>query len=266
MFNNTGAMKKMIYLLFTAAIILSGYTLYEKVTIYSKEDVPEAVPIVSVTKSSAIHADETKKPEAEMSSAETVELKNEELPLELNLDVPFYSQAPFGDWSYPWQEACEEASVLLVANAYLGKNWSREEFRDEILKLVDYEMREFGAYEHTNVEQTAKMMTDNFGLKTVIHDDPTYDDIRRILSKGHLIIMTFSGKTLGNPNYTNGGPVYHAMVAKGYKKDGKLIFHDVGTRKGENYVYSWKVIENSLHDWAVPIETGAKKIIEVIPN
>ncbi len=187
------------------------------------------------------------------------------LPLSLNLDIPFYTQAPFSNWDNPWQEACEEASVLLIANAYYDHNWTREQFNDQILKLVEWEKKRFGDYKHTSVEQTAEILADYLGLKTVIVENPSYEDIMKTLNKGHLIVMTFAGKKIGNPNYKNGGPVYHAMVVKGYKEGKKVITHDVGTRKGENYVYRWSVLQNALHDWAEPIESGEKRMIEVLP-
>src|SRR3989344_4828168 len=33
---------------------------------------------------------------------------------EVNLKVPFTSQAPTGNWDLPYQEACEEASALMA--------------------------------------------------------------------------------------------------------------------------------------------------------
>ena len=188
------------------------------------------------------------------------------LPISLNLEVPFYTQAPFSNWDYPWQEACEEASALLVANTYLNHNWTKEQFNQQILSLVDWEKKTFGDYKHTDVRQTEQILNEYLGLKTIIHETPTYDDVKEILSKGHLIIMTFGGKHLNNPNYKNGGPNYHAMVIKGYNDVGqKIITNDVGTRNGENYVYTWTTINNSLHDYDEPIESGAKRIIEVLP-
>ena len=31
---------------------------------------------------------------------------------EVNLEIPFTSPAPFGDWSYPFNHTCEEVAVL----------------------------------------------------------------------------------------------------------------------------------------------------------
>lgn len=186
-------------------------------------------------------------------------------PDELNLSVPFYPQAPHANWDYPWEEACEEASVLLVANEYFGHNWSRDQFNEEILKLVEWEKKMFGDYLHTTVDETAQILTDYFDLEVKIHEDPSFDDFRRILAGGHLIVAPFAGKHLYNPFYKNGGPNYHMMVVKGYKNGNKIITHDVGTRRGADYVYTWDVIDSALHDYADPIESGARKIIEILP-
>ena len=223
---------------------------------YAKESVPAQVEIANLIRNA-----EKPQPEKEM---ETPVIEEVEIPEELNLKVPFYSQAPFSNWDYPWQEACEEASILLAANEYFDHNWSREEFNEEILKLVEWEKERFGYYEHTSVGEIVETLKEYLKLDAVIHEDPSFEDVQRILVQGHLIVMTFAGKELGNPNYTNGGPVYHAMLIKGYK-EGKIITHDVGTRRGEDYVYSWETIYNSLHDYSEPISEGEKIMIEILP-
>lgn len=186
-------------------------------------------------------------------------------PRELNLAMTFYSQAPFADWSMPWQEACEEASVLLIANTYFKHDWSKEDFRDQILALVEWENQTFGDYKHTDAAQTTKILNDYLNLQTRLIEQPTFEDIKKSISKGHLLVGLFAGKKIGNPNYKNGGPNYHAMVIKGYKDGFKVITEDVGTRKGEDYVYSWPTLNAALHDYAEPIEKGKPVLIEVIP-
>ena len=186
-------------------------------------------------------------------------------PKELNLAMTFYSQAPFADWSMPWQEACEEASVLLIANTYFKHDWSKEEFRDQILALVEWENQTFGDYKHTDAAQTIKILNDYLNLETHLIEQPTFEDIKNSITKGHLLVGLFAGKKIGNPNYKNGGPNYHAMVIKGYKDGFKVITEDVGTRKGEDYVYSWPTLNAALHDYAEPIEKGKPVLIEVIP-
>jgi hypothetical protein len=188
-------------------------------------------------------------------------------PLSLNIEMPFYTQAPHANWDYPWQEACEEASVLLTANLYNSLNLGLEPYNTELLRLVDWEVDYFGSYEHTTVAQTAEMLQIQYSLDSRIHENPTFEDIQAILSEGHLIIAPFAGKHLGNPNFRNGGPNYHMLVIKGYDASkSQIVTHDVGTRNGENYVYDWSIIEYALHDWHDnDMLLGDKKIIEVLP-
>jgi len=207
-------------------------------------------------------------------SAETRGLLHEEIEVhldfckELNIDLPFYSQAPLGNWDFPWQEACEEASVILVANLYNHLNLNVEDFNTELLRLVNWETEYFGTYLDTNVDQVAEILDLQYGLKSIIHENPTYEDIEIILNQGNLIIAPFAGKLLGNPNFRNGGPLYHMLVIKGYNAEkNQIVTHDVGTRNGADYVYSWEVISNALHNWNKDdILLGEKKIIEVLPQ
>jgi hypothetical protein len=187
------------------------------------------------------------------------------LPPETNIPASFYPQAPLGNWTAPWDETCEEASILLVANSYYNYNWTKEQFGSQILKMIDWEKQHLGVYIDTNTAQNAEILGDYLHLKTVIHLDPSFIEIKKILADGHMIIGSFAGKELGNPNFINGGPRYHVMVLKGYTANGNIIVDDVGTNKGANYIYDWSTLYNSLHDLSSPIELGAKKIIEVLP-
>ncbi|MCX6734867.1 MAG: C39 family peptidase [Candidatus Peregrinibacteria bacterium] len=261
--------KIVISVISTVAVGIFAIGVYRfiKSPAYLKESVPKAVSIQSFNKMpEPIQAPETTKPVINTPVLRDVpKAKPKVVPKELNLAMTFYSQAPFVDWSEPWQNACEEASILLVANTYFNHNWTKEEFRDEILALVKWENKTFGDYKSTNAQQITKMLDEVYNLKSIIHTSPTFADVQKIIDNGHLIIMTFDGRKLGNPFFTNGGPDYHSLVIKGYKEGEKVITEDVGTQHGENYVYAWKTIENANHDYATPISNGAKMMIEVLP-
>lgn len=267
-------MKKPLLLLFASIALVAGAALsYRRLRADPpREPVPVAVDARSLARqtadapsslpSTALPSSVAPRTSAAPSSAP----RRDAPPSELNLSSTFYPQAPDADWSMPWQEACEEASTLLVANTVLDHGWSRAEFRAEILKLVAWENEQFGDYEHTSVAQTERILNDYLHLRTVVHEDPSFADVQRIITRGHFIVATFSGKDLGNPFYTDGGPVYHAMVIKGYKADGqRVIVSDVGTRRGEDYVYRWSTIQGALHDYAEPIQSGPRRFIEVLP-
>lgn len=242
-------------------IFAIGVYRFMKSPAYLKESVPKEINIQTVTKAPEI-------PEPAISTPiirDVPKAIEKVLPKELNLAMTFYSQAPFVDWSEPWQNACEEASILLVANTYYKHNWTKEEFRDQILEMVEWENEIFGFYKSTNTQQMTKILEDFLQLKTVIHQNPTFDDVKNILNKGHFIIIPLAGRELKNPFFTNGGPDYHVLVIKGYKEGEKVITSDVGTQHGENYVYTWKTISNANHDYTTPINNGDKIMIEVLP-
>jgi hypothetical protein len=110
-----------------------------------------------------------------------------------------------------------------------------------------------------------RILREVYDLRAVIHDDPSLADVKGLLAKGHLLIGTFSGKELGNPYYSNGGPVYHALVVKGYTASDRIITNDVGTKRGADYVFRWTTLKQALRDYADPITNGAQQIIEVLP-
>ncbi len=187
----------------------------------------------------------------------------------LNLKMAFYPQAPYANWDEPWQEACEEAAALLIANNYFKHNWTVAQFNEEILKLVEYENKVFGDYKNTDVDQSAQFIEDYLGLKTKKYVNPSFDDVRRIIGRGHFIWVPLAGRQINNPFFTNGGPKYHAFVIKGFEiaADGtkKVITHEVGTKNGADYVYKWDVIQKAIHDYAENIDDGAKEFLEVLP-
>jgi len=186
-------------------------------------------------------------------------------PVELNIQMAFYPQAPLGNWSLPFAEACEEASALLVANAYYHHNWTAKQFSQEILNMVDWEKNHFGKYIDTSASETAEILNKYLDLPTVIHENPSIADIKKMLGDGHLIIGFFAGRELHNPNYQNGGPRYHALVIKGYRQNDQIITDDVGTAQGGDYTYSWDTIHTALHDLNDPIDDGPKRVLEVWP-
>lgn len=198
---------------------------------------------------------------------------------QVNLAVPFSPQAPFGDWSLPYQEACEEASVILIHKFYKNSTLTPEITKQEILKLVDWQKNRFGHYQHTTAAETAAILHEYYGYKRVdVLYDITIDIIKLHLLAGRPAIVPLAGQLVGNPYYRQPGPVYHMLVIKGITKNGDFITNDVGTKRGQNYVYDDEVLFNAIHDvpeggngWLVAnpeeyIKSGLKAIVVVYPN
>jgi len=195
-------------------------------------------------------------------------VKSAPLPPEINLKVPFYSQAPEGDWGEPWQDACEEAATVLAYHFAIDDELSIDQFKTEVLGLVDWETKNFGYYESTDIQKTYDMMLANYQIPSDmvwILEDPTIDSLKSQLAQGHVIIAPFAGRMLGNPFYSGEGPIYHMMVIRGYDPV-NFIVNDIGTRRGENFIYPYKTLMNSMHEWnEEDILKGARKVIIVSP-
>lgn len=193
------------------------------------------------------------------------------LPSEANLDVPFTTQAPTANWDFPYQEACEEASAIMV-DAFYRERTGRipaAEAEDLINKVVAYEKATLGFYEDTTAAQTAAFIKGYFKYDNVIVKPLTSpNDIKQAIALGYPVIVPFAGKLLGNPNFRNGGPPYHMLVIRGYTPK-VFITNDPGTRNGMQYTYTYDTVMNAAHDWMGTkdnIEQGKKYMIVVIPN
>lgn len=194
----------------------------------------------------------------------------ETLPEKVLIDVPFTVQAPFGDWSQPFADACEEASVVM---AYA---WAKKIPLDaataerEILAQVDFENANFGYNRDTAIEETAKILLLHYKYPNVkVVYDISIGDIKRELAAGNIVIVPAAGKLLNNPNFVT-SPNYHMLVVRGYDDaKGKFITNEPGTLKGDGYLYSYEVIENAIHDFpgtGEDILRGPKGMIVVSPE
>lgn len=183
----------------------------------------------------------------------------------VNWDVPFTSQAPFANWDELHGEACEEASVLMVMRYFQGRPiGSAEEADSDIVQLVqDNEALGFPV-DDTAAEIIVLLKDQDPSLHASLLHDPTVDDIKKVLSEGKLVIVPAAGQQLGNPYFTPPGPVYHMLVIRGYTEHGYVITNDPGTKRGEEYVYSWDVFMDAIHDWnGGDVANGAKVVVVV---
>jgi len=188
-----------------------------------------------------------------------------EFPATINLKIPFMLQAPTQNWDDLHGEACEEASAIMLTAYYEGEEEiTIEEAEARIASAVAWETENLGYYLDTTSAETARMLREHFGLQNVqVTDIDSIDDIKERLTEGHPVIVPAYGKVLGNPNFRNGGPLYHMLVIKGYTET-HFITNDPGTRRGADYVYDFDVLWNAIHDWnGGDVPNGAKVMIAV---
>lgn len=186
------------------------------------------------------------------------------LPETYNLKVPFTTQAPHANWELPYQEACEEASALIVHH-YWAKTQiaSPEQADEELLEIVAFENQLFGYYEDTTAEETAQLIREMWKYEVDVIADPTVEMIKREVANGFPVIIPAYGKALDNPNFRSGGPLYHMLVVKGYTAE-RFITNDPGTRKGADFTYTYENLMNAIHDWnGGDVPSGDKVMIVV---
>lgn len=192
-----------------------------------------------------------------------------DLPSELNLKIPFLLQAPKQNWVQPFEDACEEASLIMVDAFYRGRtaNYEADEGIDAILKVVAFEDAEYGYNKDTTSADVAKTAQEFYGYSKTIVTDATEAKIKAVLANGYPVIVPAYGKALLNPNFRNGGPEYHMLVIKGYTKDGQWITNDPGTRRGADYIYPKQRLLDAIHDFnAEDMRQGRKLMIVVLPK
>lgn len=185
------------------------------------------------------------------------------LPTEANLNVPMVYQAPFNIWDAEHDDACEEASALMLQSYWAGElSLTRQEMEDRIFDLIDYQMEKLEYFEDTDVTQTLQFMQEHLGMANLkILPVNSLDDIRRQIAAGRPVILPADGKALQNPNFRNGGPSYHMFVVKGYTET-HFIVNDPGTRRGANWLYSNEILDGAIHDWNDgDVKNGARLMI-----
>ncbi len=190
------------------------------------------------------------------------------LPEKVKNKVPFMTQSPFAKWDQLHEEACEEASLIMLKyynDILVGKNQkinliiSKEEAEEEIQKLVKYQIDKYGDFYDTDVEQTKKIGEEYYDLNNLkIIENFSIVDLKKELARGNIILIPTAGRELKNPNFTPPGPLYHNLVIIGYddslnSKTGQpkniFITNDPGSRRGQNYEYKQEMLYNAIHDF-----------------
>ncbi len=168
---------------------------------------------------------------------------------DVNLNVPYTSQAPERNWADPWQNACEEAAILMVDAYVRGYGLSPLSAKDEIIRMINWEdeQKMFTSIDAIGVQ---KIFTEYLHYKKPVRviSNPTVEQIKQLLNEGKPVLALAHGKTLGNKYYSNGGPDYHALVIRGYTQD-KFITNDPGVNRGANFIFPIENVMKSLRDW-----------------
>jgi hypothetical protein len=175
-----------------------------------------------------------------------------EITEEINYQVPFTAQAPFGEWDNErYQDGCEEACVLMAIKAVKNEDLNRAVAKKEIDFICDYELDNYSSFIDTSASATlARIVVGYFKYMGHVEYGIDQADIIEALRGHNLVIVPTDGTKLNNPYYSPPGPKRHMLLIKGYdSRSSKFICNDPGTRHGQNYKYDTDVLINALSDY-----------------
>ncbi|GEM_PF-1542729 len=193
------------------------------------------------------------------------------LPDKHYIDTPFVPQAPQQNWDQPWQDACEEAAILTVHYYYQNITPSIDQMVTDLNSIFSYQTNQGWGHD-INAQQMTQTAKDLYGYQSEIIENPSLEDLKKYVSRDIPVIVPASGKILyaENKNFRSGGPYYHSMVILGYHDaTQKFTVHDVGTRLGANFKYSYSLLLDSIHDLPdsgnkIEILEGAKRVVVLL--
>jgi hypothetical protein len=234
-----------------AGILAGGYLVRERARTVTIPDPTPNIPVVEAPPAASVPA-----PTITIPTAYTIS------------GVPFTPQAPFANWDELHNEACEEASVLMVRRYFDGERGGRIDPADadrEIYEIVEWQKQHLGKYLDTDAEETMRILTEKYGRKARLSTAVTVNSIKKEIAAGHLVIVPAAGQLLPNPYFRTPGPPYHMLVIVGYNAT-EFITNDPGTRRGEGFRYKHTDLLNAVHDWTgrkATITQGRKVMIVV---
>jgi hypothetical protein len=187
-----------------------------------------------------------------------VEIEKEEIEItSINLALPFTSQAPTGNWQQPYQDACEEASLLMVDYYYQNKEISSPEETEKIFAdMVAWQEDNWGGHFNMPVAKFSEYIDIFYDYRVELVEDVSVAQLENFLDQGLPIIVPADGHKLDNPFFSGDGPEYHMLVIKGYV-DGNFITNDPGTWRGEDFIYTYENMMESIHDWDTKKSTAS---------
>ncbi|MFA6427907.1 MAG: C39 family peptidase [Candidatus Magasanikbacteria bacterium] len=183
----------------------------------------------------------------------------------VRIPVPYVSQTPLKRWVRPWSEACEEASIMMVDQYYLGNtSVSITKARAYLSSLFTWENLVFGYNQDTNAEEILQTIQDKASFQATIVRAPTLEEIKQQLEDNHPVISLHYGVDLFKDSNTwlRNSP-YHVIVLIGFDDKRQVFIAQDPARNGysmiglryaqtpyyRSFTYSYETIMSSLHDF-----------------
>jgi uncharacterized protein YvpB len=194
---------------------------------------------------------------------------------QVSLDVPYINEAPDDNWTGPWKNACEEASMAMVEKYYFGKSAvAVKEAKVFMTMLFTKQNNIWGSNADSDAKRTAQLINDYTIYNAKIIDNPTVEDIKKEIQQKRPVIALHYGFDLNNKDIPfvplPRGTSYHMTVVVGYDDDTReFIVNDTGDRKdGKNHHYDYDLFVNSLHDFDFKVHkaNGPARVIFTYPK
>ena len=138
------------------------------------------------------------------------------------LDVPYVSEAPDGNWTGSWINACEEASITMVHRFYQGESTTTIAESKEFMTLLFNEQKKlYKSDMNSNSERTLDLIKKFADFNGEIITDPTIDSIKNEIKNGRPVISLHYGVDLQNPNvpFKPTGSAFHVIVVVGFNDE-----------------------------------------------
>lgn len=194
---------------------------------------------------------------------------------QITLPVVYINEAPDDNWTGPWKNACEEASMAMVENYYLSKkSVSIKEAKNFMQAMFNTQNKLYGSNADSDATRTASLINNYSNFNGLVIDNPTVEQIKQELQQKRPVISLHYGFDLQNKNIpfvpAPRGSSYHMMVIIGYDDNTQeFITNDTGDRKqGQEHRYNYELFMNSLHDfiYAKRQASGTPRVIFTYPK
>ncbi len=187
------------------------------------------------------------------------------LPDKKQINVPFSAQAPEGNWAEPWQNACEETSVIMIDSFYKGSTLSKEQAKQEILRVFSLKEDKFESSKDESMERIADLINSTeLVWQARVAVNPTLKEMKMELANNQpIIVPVYAPKLKSNPQYGFGDVDYHVFIISGYDDLWQqFIVKDPGSSRGNNQRYSYEEVMNAIHDFLPSdYDNGRKAVI-----
>jgi len=193
---------------------------------------------------------------------------NLDFPALKNLNVPFTSQAPQANWEEPWQNACEETSIIMADNFYKDRGITPKQAREQILTIFSVKEKNFGESKDESMERIAEIINAaNLNWTATVSVNPLLNDIKKEIAQNHPVIVPIDAKLLKEAPYDDSFD-YHVFIISGYDEEKQeFIVQDPGTKNGKNDRYGYENLYNAINDYlpgAFP--SGRKAVLFTSPK